>query len=302
MRATVIGAGVIGLTSALRLVQRGAIVTVLSADAPDETTSTVAGGLVYPRHAEPADDCARWTEITVARFKELAGQDETGVRLMPGRLLRREQRPLPMWSRAVGGIAQDTGVDDPWRDVLRFSTTLVDTGRYLAWLTRQLIRAGVRMERVAVRQFSDVADYDVLVNAAGLGAGRLAADSAVQPARGQVVHLADPGLDEWVVDEDGFSYVLPHGGHVVCGGTEEHGNSSLEPDDLTTADILRRCERLVPELAGQDIVDVRVGLRPYRPAIRLERDGDVIHCYGHGGVGITVSWGCAEDVAALAGA
>jgi D-amino-acid oxidase len=121
----------------------------------------------------------------------------------------------------------------------------------------------------------------------------------MRPARGQVVHIADPGLSEWVVDEDDFSYVLPHGDHAVCGGTEEMGDGSLEPDDATTADILRRCAELVPQVARATVLRVRVGLRPFRPQVRVERVGDVVHCYGHGGVGVTLSWGCADEVAAL---
>ena len=45
---------------------------------------------------------------------------------------------------------------------------------------------------------------------------------------------------------------------------------------------------------------VRVGLRPLRPAnVRLERETGtrIIHNYGHGGSGVTFSWGCAEEVA-----
>jgi D-amino-acid oxidase len=57
----------------------------------------------------------------------------------------------------------------------------------------------------------------------------------------------------------------------------------------------------VPELRDARVLRHKVGLRPARPAVRLERDGDVVHCYGHGGAGVTLSWGCAEDVAALAG-
>ena len=43
----------------------------------------------------------------------------------------------------------------------------------------------------------------------------------------------------------------------------------------------------------------RAGLRPYRPSVRLEREGRLIHNYGHGGAGYTLAYGCAEDVAAL---
>lgn len=301
MRITVIGSGVIGLSCALWLAERAHEVTVVSADAVTETTSMVAGGLVYPRHAEPADRCDRWTEVSVTQFQRLAERPETGVRMLTGKLLRREDRPVPSWAESVGGIKRDTDVGGPWRDALTFRPPLVNTRQYLDWLAAEVSRAGVRTERRPVRNLSEFDDSaDLVVNAAGLGAGRLVADASVQPARGQVVHVADPGLHEWVVDEDDFSYVLPHGDHVVCGGTEELGNSDLEPDQDTTRDILRRCDALVPGIAEAKVLVAKVGLRPYRPEIRLERSDDVIHCYGHGGVGITVSWGCAEEVAELA--
>ena len=47
------------------------------------------------------------------------------------------------------------------------------------------------------------------------------------------------------------------------------------------------------------MVGHRVGLRPVRPSVRLEAEGRVIHCYGHGGAGVTLSWGCADEVTQL---
>ena len=38
---------------------------------------------------------------------------------------------------------------------------------------------------------------------------------------------------------------------------------------------------------------------PVRSTVRLEAAGRVIHCYGQGGAGVTVSWGCADEVAGL---
>lgn len=298
MRITVVGGGIIGLSCALRLAERDHGVTVVAAAAPADTTSAVAGGLVYPRHAEPVDRCAAWTAAAVAEFRRLAQLPDTGVRLLPGRLLRREPRPVPPWSAAVGGMRRSTGLGPPWLDALEFEPPVVNMPRYLSWLAAAATTAGVRFERRLVRELPT--DADLVVNAAGLDAGRLAGDDTVVPARGQLVHIADPGLTEWVVDEDDFSYVLPHGDHVVCGGTEELGNGSLEPDPATTADILRRCAALVPAVASADVLRVRVGLRPWRSEVRLEREGSVIHCYGHGGVGVTLSWGCADEVADLA--
>lgn len=297
MRIIVVGGGVIGLSCALRLSQRHEV-TVLTAHDLDDVTSVVAGGLVYPRHAEPAERCWNWTRASYAEFQRLAGLPDTGVRMVPGRILRREAKRIPAWASAVGGMQRHTDLPSPWLDAVSFAPPLVHMPRYLRWLSGQATAAGVRVERRQVDALP-VDEADVVVNAAGLDAGRLAGDDTIVPARGQLVHVADAGLTSWVVDEDTFSYVLPHGDHMVCGGTEEMGNASLEPDPDTTADILRRCAELVPEVARADVLGVRVGLRPWRPEVRLERDGDVVHCYGLGGVGVTLSWGCADEVARL---
>ncbi|SFB39767.1 D-amino-acid oxidase [Amycolatopsis marina] len=74
-----------------------------------------------------------------------------------------------------------------------------------------------------------------------------------------------------------------------------------EPDQAVTESILRRCRALVPELADASVLRTKVGLRPARPEVRLDRVDDVIHCYGHGGAGVTLSWGCADEVADVAG-
>ena len=56
----------------------------------------------------------------------------------------------------------------------------------------------------------------------------------------------------------------------------------------------------MPEVGQAKVLRHQVGLRPVRPQVRLERVGDVVHCYGHGGAGVTLSWGCADEVTALA--
>jgi len=58
-------------------------------------------------------------------------------------------------------------------------------------------------------------------------------------------------------------------------------------------------------VAAERVTRVVVGLRPYRPqgyVVRTEMLGDkrVIHNYGHGGAGITLSWGTAREAVDLA--
>ncbi len=91
----------------------------------------------------------------------------------------------------------------------------------------------------------------------------------------------------------------------MLGGTAEPNDESLVPNEQTAAGILTRCIQLEPRLANAVVLEHQVGLRPGRPGIRLEVDrnvthGRLIHNYGHGGAGVALSWGCADEVARLA--
>jgi len=142
----------------------------------------------------------------------------------------------------------------------------------------------------------------VIVNCVGLGARDLVADASMHPIRGQIVRVRNPGLNRFVLDEEnpeGVTYIVPRSYDCILGGTAEEGEWNLEPDPETARGILSRCKRLEPQLEGAEVLEHKVGLRPGRPAIHLEReDGPngvpLIHNYGHGGSGITLSWGCAE--------
>ncbi|UMP03940.1 FAD-dependent oxidoreductase [Amycolatopsis sp. EV170708-02-1] len=290
MRITVVGGGVIGLSCAHRLAGAGHDVTVLTDAAPGETTSAVAGGVLFPPLAANSDRVDRWTTTSVEEYRTLGAP---GIRMLRGTYIVPREAAPPSWALAMPGLDHEPGR-------LTFTTALVDTPVYLAWLAGEVAALGVRTEYRTVSRLADL-DADLVVNAAGLGGGRLAGDGTVVPVGGQVVHLADPGLTEWIVDGSTpvLRHVIPHGRHVVCGGTQEPGRDSVEPDPGVTADIVRRCRELVPALADAPVLGAKVGLRPFRPEVRLEREGRVVHCYGHGGAGITVAWGCADDVLAL---
>ena len=107
------------------------------------------------------------------------------------------------------------------------------------------------------------------------------------------------GLDRWTLDRDGLTYVVPRTREIVVGGTEVEGEWSRTPDPDVAEQVLHRATALVPQIEGARVLRHKVGLRPVRPGVRLERDGSVIHCYGHGGAGVTLSWGCADDVVGL---
>ena len=141
-----------------------------------------------------------------------------------------------------------------------------------------------------------------MVNCAGIGSRLLAQDLTVTPVRGQVVLVAQTGLERWWLDESGPTYVVPRSRDIVVGGTDDEGDWSRTPDPETADRILAPGRRAGPGAGRATVLRHRVGLRPVRPSVRVERVGDVVHCYGQGGAGVTLSWGCADEVARLVAA
>ena len=179
---------------------------------------------------------------------------------------------------------------------LRFTTPVADTSVYLDWLVGRVEAAGGTITRL---NLGGLPTEGLVVNCSGLGARLLGADRTVVPVRGQVVYVEQFGLDRWWLDESGPTYVVPRQHDVVVGSSDVEGEWSRTPDPVATEDVLERAARLVPALRGARVLRHKVGLRPVRPAVRLERTGDVVHCYGHGGAGVTLSWGVADEVVAL---
>ncbi len=303
----VVGGGVVGLTCALELARAGHRVRLHTADPLEATTSAVAAAIWFPYRAAPADAVLRWGATSLGVLTGLAGDPATGVRLRPGTYVHRTPEPDLWWTPGVPDVRPATTAELPPGAPAGTRCTLpvVDTGRYLPWLAAACASAGVRTVPGRVAALDEVPG-DVVVVATGLASGQLLGDDSCVPVQGQVVRLADPGVPGWVLDDDhpeGLTYVVPRGRDVVCGGTAVEGATGTEPDLEVEAAILRRACALVPALRGQPVLSRAVGLRPGRPTVRLERldvDGrPVVACYGHGGAGVTLSWGCAAEVASL---
>jgi D-amino-acid oxidase len=303
-RVVVVGAGVLGLSCALRLLEAGHRVDVLARDLPRETTSAVAAAIWYPFRAAPQDKVLRWAREGYAAFATLAQDPDSGVVLRSGTevVALRDQRPW--WGEAVPDLRETievpAGFDGGWT----FTAPLIEMPVYLDWLAERVRAAGGSITRLNLHGLPRTGDGgpSAVVDCAGMGAKFLADDPSVHPVQGQVVLVEQVGLDRWWLDgasEGGPTYVVPRSRDVVVGGTDVEGEWSRTPSPEVASAILRRALRLVPELAGAEVLGHKVGLRPARPEVRLERVGDVVHCYGHGGAGVTLSWGCADEVAGL---
>jgi len=312
----VIGAGVSGLSSALALLGAGLRVTVYAARPPHLTTSAVAGAL-WGRHLVGADErVARWADLTLGRLRELAADPVSGVTELPGTAASLDHdEPPPEFVRGAGTPVRCQPADLPpgYASGWRYTAPVVTMPSYLDYLSGQLASKGGELHLGpplgGLPQALARSAAPVIVNCTGIGARDLVPDPALVPVRGQVVVVANPGLSEFFVGErehpEESTYYFPHGATALLGGTEQAGNSDLRPDPVQAERIVQACALAEPRLAGAMVLAHRVGLRPVRPAVRLEAQpaGDgrfVIHNYGHGGAGVTLSWGCAQDVAEAA--
>lgn len=310
MNVAVVGAGISGLTCALRLAQAGHRVEVVSAAPPLRTTSAVAAALWYPYRALPQQAVTRWAARSFTVLAELARDVATGVAMRRGRELLPEPSPEPWWRDAVPTLDRVPERELPpgFSDGFVLTGPVVDMAVHLPWLAAQLQQLGVRFRTQTLTTLDEAAPHaDVLVDCAGLGARELAKDASLQPVRGQVVVVEQVGVTEWLLaqsDPVALTYIVPRGQTVILGGVAEDGSERLDPDPATAQAVLERCSALLPVLAGARIVEHKVGLRPARPSVRLEAGRldsgqPVVHDYGHGGAGVTLAYGCAPEVVEL---
>jgi D-amino-acid oxidase len=307
MRATVVGAGVSGLTTALVLRRAGWDAHVVAAAPPLETVSAVAAAVWTMADLDPVERTRPWAIRSRQVFEELAGDRATGVvRLLQLELERTE--PGPLWWETTPWVRRLSPERTPAGCAAAFEVDgfMVEPPIYLPWLLGRLEQEG---GTVTIGEVGDLGGLDgLVVNCSGLGSRRLCGDREMTPIRGQVVLVPNPGIDEGTSDESDphrITYVYPRSTQVVLGGTRQPGAESLLPDPATTERILADAAALDHRVAGAPVQGVKVGLRPGRTSVRVEREvvaggRRMIHNYGHGGCGYTLSWGCAEEVARLA--
>jgi len=311
--AVVVGAGVSGLTSAILLAERGLRVLVRAAEAPPETTSCAAGAIWGP-HMVSHEHALDWALESLAVFRDLAGKPSTGVTMVAGVEAGRAGVTVAHPGPGVEDVKRcdEATLPPPYRSGWHYRVPMIEMSRYLDYLTTRLLATDAARleigERVTAGELPALGP--IVVNCTGLGARSLIPGDPVRPVRGDLLVLDNPGIDEFFIeqdDDDGdlTTYVLPQGDRVILGGSRRDGDWSTEPDPGIAADILRRCIAVEPRLCGLPVLDYRIGLRPVRPQVRIavdETHPHVVHNYGHGGGGVTVSWGCAAEVVRLTAA
>ena len=332
----IVGGGVVGLTCA-HVLSAGHRVTIVADALGAETDSIKATALWHVYLVPETEQVLAWAGHTLEEFHRIAKvAPESGIELIQGvELFRHTEEHRPSWAALPhlfeplnrGEIDQLNSVrpsdltpeecnsldQNPIRWGYRVEAPAADMAIYLAWLKREVHGRGVSFQRRHVKTLGELAaDYDVVVNCSGIGARTLASDENFEPYKGQyfIFKRTENAPDDYVGDDEhpgGMAYMIPRASEILVGGSAERGLDDLE-FTLNLEETVRRAGLYVPWLRSRTSKDEArkpvVGVRPCRrDGIRLELDcagsGPVIHNYGHGGSGFSLSWGCAARVSAL---
>ena len=320
-RVAIVGAGVSGLTCGVVFAERGYRTAIFANETGKQTTSGVAAAVWFPYDAEPLAKVIPRALRTFDVLADLARVPVTGVSMIELRQFSRTgQIQIPEWAVPLGARRLSssvmssevetslTFVSSAFKSGFALQVPLMDTSIYLDYLANRFVAAGgsitanVRFEKL------EKADpkFDLVINCAGIGARELMQDSNLEPHRGQVAIM--PKIENLscaiVCDDAPLMYAIPRANDCIFGGTNDVSDN-LAADPATTDRIVSECSRVL-KIEKPQVLAERVGLRPFRKSgVRVERerlrDGrTVIHNYGHGGAGFTLSWGCAREVVDLA--
>ena len=313
----IVGAGVSGLTSGVVFAERGFVTKIFAEQIGTQTTSGAAGALWFPYDAEPANKVIPWALATYKVLVDLTKDSRTGVSMIELRQYCRTGKiEIPDWASSFSPLILSENASPArterslnisvFKSGFSIRVPLTDTTIYLDYLANRFQNAGGEIKNNMRFENLEGIEGDLVINCAGIGARELAHDVDLEPHRGQVaiVRKIDNLKCAIVCDDDPLMYAIPRTNDCVFGGTNDVSDN-LAADPATTKAIVAECCRVV-EIESPRVLRDRVGLRPFRKSgVRLEqeklRDGrTVIHNYGHGGSGFTLSWGCAENVFQLA--
>lgn len=255
-QAAVLGAGIMGLTTARLLQDRGWNVTIYTRDMPRHTTSNVAGGQwgptsVYDQHRVSDRFLARFRQaarIAHHAFQNLAGAGY-GVRFLENYFLGWQPMRGRGYQREVPELftsAADLGPGEhpfPTPYVHRFVTMMIEPAVFLRRVRDDFLLAGGRFDIRGLDRLDDVLalEESTIFNCTGLGAGALFGDAELMPIKGQLVFVPpDPAIDFATIGggRRGLTYMFPRAGELVLGGSYQRGDGSIQPEPDVTERIV----------------------------------------------------------------
>jgi len=310
----ILGAGVVGLSTAIRIRQipeQPYEVILLSQKFHPETTSDGSGGFWLPFATKPFEKVNEWSRKTLPILCELASKRPDLVTIRDSYLLYSKLPPPEEmgWKNDVLDLRELR--EDEKRGASHgyfFRSANLISQRYMKYLMQQCDQLGVQFFRYTIdniqQVFRDWKQADIFVSCLGVNSHKIFNDNQVSPIRGVLVHLKEkkPRFNKimcWDDNPAGFTYIISREDKCILGGTAEEGNWNPVASQEEADKIYERCMALAPELKDSEIIGKWCGLRPGRTELRLELDMSygrpIIHNYGHGGSGMTLHWGTADE-------
>ena len=309
----IIGAGIIGLTCAEELLRHGHDLTIFYDTPLNATTSSKAGAIWYPYKVEADEKALGWAMDTLDVLNKKLSHKEAGCFQTTLHQYFDDEPVVEKWMDGFDGF-QLHGLNDDKAEfdkkdfpyATQMKVPLVDSPLVMKNMVNHLSANDVKFHYARLSDIETDArlePFDLIINCSGMGAKELAHDDTLQSGRGQVLLMTNPNLNHssvYAKSDDELTYILPRGDRCVVGGCYQIENDNINEDKNLTQLILERAYRFAPALKTQAILDIKVGFRPVRPTIRLEKqimsNRTVIHNYGHGGAGWSFAWGCALEV------
>lgn len=304
---TVVGSGIIGLTSAIALQENGFNVTLIAKERFEKTLSSKVGAIWFPFEIQPIEKTNHWATLSYERYK-LDVTNTNGVSFIPFLTAYTDTSNTDWTTRLPEGtvrkalpIELPSGINKAYISIVPLAEPLL----YLPYLFEKFIRQGGVFQQKEITSLHELATLNTLViNCTGLGAKALCNDTDLHPMRGQILRCKKMNVSSFAesTQKNALSYIINRSTDCVIGGTDYENDWNINIESSDTALILSRIKAIGLSDNSPEILEEIVGLRPRRSQVRFEFDSDfknVFHNYGHGGAGFTVAWGCAIEVAAL---
>ncbi|KAK2000684.1 FAD dependent oxidoreductase [Colletotrichum falcatum] len=320
----VLGAGVIGLSTALALRAEypGSLVTVLAEHFPGDYHIDYCSPWAGANWCSSANDnglLESFDRVTFDRFKEIARTaPEAGIKSSPLRMIFDQkiedagilsQGTGKLWYEdLVGGVTPLSKDELPERAVFGLdmpSAFVINVQIYLQWLLERCREGNMALLRRRIGHIKDARispDVTAVFNCTGLGSYFLGGvqDKSMYPTRGQTVLVEQPiqplksmyfRSPRRVDNNTTYVFQRPLAGGIVLGGCRQDGSWDREVDPELAKTILERCCALAPELGRPEdlkIIKHGVGLRPNRkggPRLEAERNGNGLVIHNYGASG-----------------
>jgi D-amino-acid oxidase len=302
-KVAIIGSGISGLSCAYLLCEKDYDIEVIAKAFSPNITSNRAAAFWFPYHIRNDKRGVSWAQKSYSFYEQLSADASTGISMkqLVKVLRENEIEEEPIW---VDFIPKGACKKIPEKDLapgveVAYDVTvpLIETQIFLPYLKNYVSERNVKFTEREINNFDELKnDYDFIINCTALGSQKLCNDKSIIPVRGQVALIETRTDFPIYLDNEKPLYLVPRKDAMIVGGTYEENTFEEKTEPSTIQKILDNAYEVFPELKQQKVIGSWAGLRPYRPTVRVEKENNIIHNYGHGGSGFTIAFGCAGEV------